>query len=467
VTSAATAQDPILLAQSDTVDSVLESVANNVDSLNKETLVAYWDLVRDVWNYGIGGTSLGNILIALGILVVFLIFRQFFSRFILRRVKAIAQRSTNKIDDTLATALSEPVRFVPVALGVFFATEYLDLSGTPEAFATSLNRSLIVIIIFWTLYRMVDPLSFLLGRVERIFTSAMVDWLIKAIKVLVALIGAATVLEIWGIQVGPIIAGLGLFGVAVALGAQDLFKNLIAGILILVEKRFAIGEWIHVDGVVEGTVESIGFRSTFVRRFDKAPVFVPNAQLSDVAITNFSRMTHRRIYWIIGVEYRTTTDQLRAVRDAIEDYIVKSPDIVPAKEATQFVRLDKFNDSSIDFMLYCFTKTTVWGEYLKIKEDLAYAVKAIVEDAGTGFAFPSRSLYLETMPGSSAEIFSPPDDKSGGKEEASSKSETKAKSDAESKSREEDLSTDSSIDGGSDRKKQPAPKQGDDGGNGT
>jgi|TARA_R110000772_G_scaffold73208_1_gene159352 MscS family membrane protein len=465
VTPPASPQDTIILAQSDPVTSALEVVSDNIDSLNKETLVAYWDMVKDVWNYGIGGTSLGDILIALGILIIFLIFRQFFSRFILRRVEKIAQRSDNKLDDSLATALSEPVRFVPAVIGVFFATEYLNLSGTPEALATSLNRSLIVFIIFWTLFRMVDPLSFVLGKVERVFTSAMVEWLIKAIKVLVALIGAATVLEIWGIQVGPIIAGLGLFGVAVALGAQDLFKNLIAGILILVEKRFSIGEWIQVDGVVEGTVESIGFRSTFIRRFDKAPVFVPNAQLSDVAVTNFSRMTHRRIYWVIGVEYRTTTDQLREIRDAIEDYIVKSPDFVPADQATLFVRLDKFNDSSIDFMVYCFTKTTVWGEYLKVKEDLAYAVKAIVEDAETGFAFPSRSLYLETIPGSMPELFSPP----GKANQSSTDADDQggSSSEAESASREEDLSTESSLDGGSDRKRQPKPKQGDDGGDGT
>ncbi|HAJ21624.1 MAG TPA: mechanosensitive ion channel protein MscS [Rhodospirillaceae bacterium] len=416
----------------------------------------YWALVKDVWTYGIGGTSLGDILIALGILLVFLIFRQFFSRFILRRVAKIVASSSNKLDDTLATALSEPVRFIPAVIGIFFATEYLDLSGTPQVMATSLNRSLIVFVVFWTLYRMVDPLSFLLGKIERVFTSAMVDWLIKAIKLLVALIGIATILEIWGIQVAPIIAGLGLFGVAVALGAQDLFKNLIAGILILVEKRFAIGEWIQVDGVVEGTVESIGFRSTFVRRFDKAPVFVPNAQLSDVAVTNFSRMTYRRIYWVIGVEYRTTTDQLRQIRDGIEDYITSNPDFVAADKATLFVRLDRFNDSSIDFMVYCFTKTTVWGEYLKVKEDLAYAVKAIVEDAGSGFAFPSRSLYLETVPGSSPELFSPP-------EQSAASSATEE----QSTSREEDLSTESSLDGGSDRKKQPKPRKGDDGGDGT
>ena len=81
---------------------------------------------------------------------------------------------------------------------------------------------------------------------------------------------AKEVLELWGIKIGPIIAGLGLFGVAVALGAQDLFKNLISGILVLVERRFQVGDWIFVEDVIEGTVESIGFRSTVVRRFDKS-----------------------------------------------------------------------------------------------------------------------------------------------------------------------------------------------------
>ncbi|MEC9265807.1 MAG: mechanosensitive ion channel family protein [Alphaproteobacteria bacterium] len=373
-----------------------------------DSLAEFWALVRDVWTYGVGGISLGDILIALTILFVFLVFRQFFSRFVLRRVEVLAERTDNRLDDTIATALAAPIRFVPAVMGVFFATEYLALTGTAQEIATSLNRSLIVLVLFWGFYRMVDPLSFLLSRVERVFTSAMVEWLIKAIKLIIAMIGVATVLEIWGIQVAPIIAGLGLFGVAVALGAQDLFKNLIAGILILTEKRFAIGEWIRVDGVVEGTVESIGFRSTFIRRFDKAPVFVPNAQLSDSAVTNFSRMTHRRIYWMIGVEYRTTIPQLKEIRDGIEAYILSQPDFVPPERATMFVRVDSFNASSIDIMLYCFTHTTVWGEWLSIKEKLAYAIKDIVEGAGTGFAFPSQSVYIETVPGEAPEAFNPP-----------------------------------------------------------
>jgi MscS family membrane protein len=236
----------------------------------------------------------------------------------------------------------------------------------------------------------------------------MVEWLLKSIRVAFLFIGAGTILEIWGIKILPLLAGLGLFGVAVALGAQDLFKNLISGLLIIAERRFSPGDWIAVEGVVEGTVETIGFRSTLVRRFDKAPVFVPNANLSDNVVTNFSAMTHRRIYWTIGVLYSTRVEQLRRIRDGIERYILDSDDFAHPPEVPAFVRIDRFGDSSIDIMVYCFTRTTVWGEWLEIKEDLACRIKEIVEEAGSGFALPSRSLYLESIPAGAPEPFVPP-----------------------------------------------------------
>jgi MscS family membrane protein len=298
---------------------------------------------------------------------------------------------------------------VPVVVGAFFVDEYLAPAGAYANIGDMFVRSLVAFNIFWILYRAVEPLKFVLAGIEKIFTPAIAEWLIKAIKVLIAFIGAATILEIWGIQVGPILAGLGLVGVAVALGAQDLFRNLIAGILVLAERRFSQGDWILVDGVVEGIVESIGFRSSVIRRFDKAPVFVPNSKLSDNSLTNFSQMTHRRIYWMIGVEYRTTVDQLRQIRDQIEAYVIDGDEFANPSDVATFVRIDRFGDSSIDIMLYCFTRTTNWGEWLEIKERLAYRIKDIVEGAGTGFAFPSRSVYVETVPYGTPEPFVPPE----------------------------------------------------------
>ena len=162
-----------------------------------------------------------------------------------------------------------PAKFFPIVLGFFVATSYLTIETQAADFLETINRSLITILIFWTFHQIIGPFSTVVKSVSDLLSRDLVNWIIKALKVLIIILGLAAVLELWGIKIGPIIAGLGLFGVAVALGAQDLFKNLISGILVLVEKRFKVGDWIYVEDVIEGTVESIGFRSTVVRRFDK------------------------------------------------------------------------------------------------------------------------------------------------------------------------------------------------------
>ncbi|OOG21979.1 mechanosensitive ion channel protein MscS [Thioalkalivibrio denitrificans] len=377
--------------------------------MDMATLGEFWDLVVQVWQEGVYGINIAQVLVALVIFGLFMVFRNLFSRFVLRFLRRAAARTRTDMDNRIVNALYEPIRFIPVVMGVFFALSVLDVEeGTREVFY-KVNRTLIAFTLFWAFYRITTPASTLLMKAEGVLTRPMVEWLVKAAKVAFIVLGAATILELWGIAVAPIIAGLGLFGVAVALGAQDLFKNLIAGLFVIGERRFFPGDWINVDGVVEGTVQEIGFRTTTVRRFDRAPVYVPNARLADNAVTNFSRMSHRRIRWMVGVEYRTTMEQLRQIRDGIERYILENEEFADPSEVPTFVRIDSFNDSSIDILVYCFTNTIVWGDWLEIKERLAYAIKEIVEGAGTGFAFPSRSVYLETLP-DAPEVFplSPP-----------------------------------------------------------
>ena len=283
----------------------------------------------------------------------------------------------------------------------------VELPDSAQGVADNVLRSMVALSIFWTFNRAVGAFSFLFTGLRETLSSAIVDWLVKTLQVLFLIVGLAAVLDIWGIPVGPIIAGLGVFGIAVGLGAQDLFQNLIAGILILTEKRFQPGEWIAVDGICEGTVEKINFRSTLIRRFDKSPMYVPNSKLSDNAVTNFSRMTHRRIKWAVGVEYRTTVDQLKYIRDEIEAYLWASPEFAKPPATALFVRVDTFNASSIDFLIYTFTNTTNWGQWLELKERLALEIMEIIEKAGTGFAFPSRTVYMQQQ--DPPEIMSPPE----------------------------------------------------------
>ncbi len=368
----------------------------------------FWSLVLQVWNQGVAGVDVGRIIIALGILTGFLILRGLIAKFILGGLRTLTKRTKWTFDDVAVEAMGPPIRAVPLVFGIFAAFTYLEFEGVFKNISENITRSLISIVIFWAMHRAIRPASGLLEGLQRVISAEFVEWIVKALHIAVVLVALATILQIWGIQIAPILAGAGLFGVAVALGAQDLFKNLIAGILILGEKRFRHGDWVRVEGLVEGIVESIGFRSTVIRRFDKAPVMVPNAQLSDTAVINFSQMTYRRIYWKIGLEYRTSIDQLRQVRDGIETYITDNNDFVPAVNASTFVRIDTFSDSSIDILIYCFTKSTKWGEWLKIKEELAFQIMEIVHEAGAGFAFPSTSLYIESLPDDAPETFVPP-----------------------------------------------------------
>jgi MscS family membrane protein len=367
-----------------------------------QNLREFWEIVLTVWQQGFAGVNVGDLIVAAGIVLLGLLVRKLFARIVSKRLIAFAEKTRFEFDDLLLKAIEPPLSFIPVVVAVFFATQSLPLSGEALDVAYNVDRTLVAYTLFWMLYAATRPLSQGALKPGRVLTGEMVNWLGKSLKVVFIALGAAVILEIWGIKVAPLLAGLGLFGVAVALGAQDLFKNLIAGLFLIAERRFHSGDWIKVDGLVEGTVEQIGFRTTRIRRFDKAPVYVPNSQLSDSAVTNFSEMTYRRIYWKLGVTYSTTSEQLKAICDGIKSRVGDDPDFAGPPLVPLFVRVDAFNASSIDIMLYCFTKTTVWGEWLEIKEKLAIDIKEIVEEAGTSFAFPSTSLYVESLPDPSA-----------------------------------------------------------------
>ncbi len=368
---------------------------------------SFTNLFLDVWNNGVFGINATDIIVSLVIFLLFYLLRRLIARFILNRLSRIVSRTSNQIDDAVIEVLDGPLKFLPVVIGFFIASSYLDISENNQDFLDLLNRSLITIFIFWLLHQLIIPFSFVIKNFESKISKPLVDWTLKGLKILVIVLGAVAILELWGIRVGPVIAGLGLFGVAVALGAQDLFKNLISGIMILMEKRFTVGDVILVSGEVEGVVEQIGFRSTLVRRFDSTPVMVPNYKFAEQSVTNYTRRHHRRIRWLIGLEYRTTIDQLKKIRDEINKLIEKDDNFAKNQNASFYVRIDSFSDSSIDMLVQTFTVTNDWAEFLKIKETLAVKIIEIVENNEAGFAFPSHSLYVEKLSDEKTEIFNP------------------------------------------------------------
>ena len=307
----------------------------------------------------------------------------------------IAGKSDSVHDDAIVGALKKPLTLIPIGIALFAILQEINLDETYQSYGELLIKSYFYLAVFWSLADAITPVRDFVGEKYDFLTPTLRNWIFRTLKFIAYLVGVVSVLELWGVDAASIIAGLGLFSVALALGAQNFFKNLIGGLLIIGEKRFKQGDWINIEGVAEGEVEKIDFRSTLIRRFDKAPIFVPNSVLSDSEIINFSEMPFRRIRFNVGLIYQTTPETILNIRKDIEDYVAKNDDLVNADEATTTIRVTQFNDSSIDLLIYCFTKSTRWYDYTKAKEDLILEIIKIVKSNGSDFAYPTQTIHLE------------------------------------------------------------------------
>jgi len=179
---------------------------------------------------------------------------------------------------------------------------------------------------------------------------------------------------------------------------KTFFKNLIAGILVIGENRFQPGDRIEVPGQLHGIVETIGFRSTVIRTFDTAPMIIPNAQLSDVKIINHGEMKNRRINWRINLLYSTTKPQLEKICEEIKDYVSNSSDFIINDDLQPVVKVVELGASSIDLMIVAFCEPVGFADFNQIKQNLIFNIMEIVESNETEFAYPSTSLYVESLP---------------------------------------------------------------------
>lgn len=340
--------------------------------------------------------QLWNLGLEIGPIILFTLIAIVFSRTIIyKSLHAFASTSDTKHDDAFVESLKKPLTLIPLSIGIFALVEVLPLSDTYKEYGSLIVQTYFYLAIFWAIADSTDPLRDFVGEKYDFLSPTLRAWIFRAIKFILYLIGIVSVLELWGIDAASIIAGLGLFSVALALGAQNFFKNLIGGLLIIGEKRFKQGDWINVEGVAEGSVEKIDFRSTLIRRFDQAPVFVPNSVLSDSEIINFSEMPFRRIMFNVGLIYQTSPETILAIRKDIESYVAANDDLANADEATTTIRVTKFNDSSIDMLVYCFTRSTKWHDFCIARENLILEIMKIVKKNGSDFAYPTSTIHIE------------------------------------------------------------------------
>ncbi|MEA1960409.1 MAG: mechanosensitive ion channel family protein [Bacillota bacterium] len=357
-----------------------------------QDLVTIYERIQ---SYHLENDWLMSVIGAIVILGIFLLLRKLFTRYIFAFMLRFTQKSKTDLDDNIMTAFQIPVRVLFVVLGFYFALRYLPLNPGQDLLLSEVMRSAMVILIFWGLYELAGSHSFVSEELKSKMNvdAILVPFFSKVFRFIIIALAVVLVANEWDYDVNGFIAGLGLGGLAFALAAKDVLANIFGGIVIIMEKPFSIGDWVYTASV-EGTVEDISFRSTKFRTFAHALVTVPNSTLANESIMNWTRMGKRRLTFTIGVTYSTSRLQMETCVRRIREMLIEHPDI---HNELIMVNFEKFNDSSMDIFIYCFTNTTVWNEFLNVRQDVNLRIMDILDEEGVSMAFPSQSIYIENQ----------------------------------------------------------------------
>lgn len=337
---------------------------------------------------------------AVGIFLLFMIFRKIFTKYILRLLMKITEKTKTQLDSKILEAFQEPFRAVFIVIGIYLATLFFGTAFSynlyRSVFLKHLLNSAMIILIAWGCFNLTTEHSLLYEELASKFNfkldKIVFPFLSKILRITIVALGISLVLDEWGYNVNGFIAGLGIGGLAFAFAAKDALANIFGGLVIILDKPFSIGDYIKTSNV-EGVVEDINFRSTKIRAIDKGLVTEPNSTLSNSTIVNWTKRDTRRINFNIGVTYGTSKNQLQSCINKIKQMLIDDENIL---NEGIIVNFDKFGASSLDIAIYCFTNTADWTKYLQIKEDINFKIMDILESELVTMAFPSSSVYFET-----------------------------------------------------------------------
>ena len=312
------------------------------------------------------------------------------------------EKTTNVWDDALFKAAQGPLSWFILILGLIWAVQisdgYLDMVLFSPANLdivrqlTFIVLTMVFLVRFITLAeaRLLDGLQAQAEGAQGRLDPTTLHALAKLTRLSVVISAVLVALPTLGIEITALLAFGGVGGIAVGFAAQDLLSNFFGGLMIYLDRPFAIGDWIRSpDREIEGTVESIGWRLTVVRTFDKRPLYVPNSVFAKLALENPSRMTNRRIYETIGIRYKDASKMGQIVRD-VHAMLQEHEEV--DQDQTLIVNFNGYGKSSLDFFVYTFTKTTNWVKFHEIKQDVMLRIIRIVHEHQADFAFPTTTV---------------------------------------------------------------------------
>ncbi|MGN8197935.1 mechanosensitive ion channel family protein [Salinisphaera sp. RV14] len=306
-------------------------------------------------------------------------------------------KTRNLWDDALYRSVNGPLQVllwiggISIAIVLATSSNYAWRDYVPPA-----RGILITLTMVWFFFRLIatiekNALARAARRNDKLdATSA--DAIAKLVRAVTLIIAGLVLLDQFGVSPSGLLAFSGVGGIAVGFAARDMLANIFGGMTVYMNRPFSVGDWIRSpDRDIEGTVEAIGWRATTVRRFDMRPLYVPNAVFSNVALENPSRMSHRLISETIGLRYQDAA----IVPDLVEDIrAMLAADENIDSDQVVLTYLDSLSDSSLDLLVYCYTHTTDWAEYLAVKQGVLQRVQDRIREHGGAISFPTRTLHV-------------------------------------------------------------------------
>ena len=315
---------------------------------------------------------------------------------IVRKLTTAADRTETQWDDVVLYAIFPPIQWVMwVVLGLLSLSLFSALDGIREALLR-LSDTALLLLFGWLAHRLSRGIEEeLLGEHRGALASsdrATISAVARLSRIVLWVVAGIMIMQSLGVSVSGLLAFGGVGGIAVGFAARDLLANFLGGLSIFLDRPFAVGDWIRSpDREIEGTVEDVGWRVTRIRTFDQRPLYVPNSVFSTVALENPSRMLNRRIYETIGIRYDDAGAMEQVVAE-VKEMLTAHDDIDKGK--TLMVNFVAFGASSLDFFIYCFTRTTDWATYHGVKQDVLIKILKIIEGHGAEVAFPTRTVLL-------------------------------------------------------------------------
>ena len=328
----------------------------------------------------------------------------FIQRRILNHLKVIVSKTDILWDDALLDAARRPLSLIIWLLGITLAAQMIPVKDAgylfESEFIVTVRQVAILSALAWFLVDFVKNVENAIienaRRKDRRIDQTTIIALGRIIRITIIVTVTLIALNTMGVNVSGLMAAGGIGGLAVGLASKDMLANFFGGFTVYMDRPFSVGDWIVLkEKGIEGVVEDIGWRQTTIRKFDKRPVYVPNAIFTTATVENPSRMSHRRIFEIIGLRY-DDLERMELITGAVREMLSTHPEIDQTQ--TLMVNFDAFNTSSVDFFIYCMTNTVNWQRFHEVKQDVLLKINKIVADNEAQIAYPTRTLKMEMSP---------------------------------------------------------------------